>query len=66
MTVKRFGPVVLSLLMTIRQILSIFFSTYNFGHSITLIGFFGLFTVFGAIIVDIYSKYRINTGRRLR
>ncbi|KAF7638492.1 hypothetical protein Mgra_00002170 [Meloidogyne graminicola] len=60
MTVKRFGPVVLSLLMTIRQILSIFLSTFHFGHSINFFGFLGLFIVFTAIITNIYAKYRIN------
>ncbi|KAI6230182.1 Adenosine 3'-phospho 5'-phosphosulfate transporter 1 [Aphelenchoides fujianensis] len=57
-TIERFGPVVFSIVMVIRQICSIILSTIYFGHSINFVGILGLAIAFGSLFVDSYVKYR--------
>uniref|UniRef100_A0A914HHX1 Adenosine 3'-phospho 5'-phosphosulfate transporter 1 n=1 Tax=Globodera rostochiensis TaxID=31243 RepID=A0A914HHX1_GLORO len=64
MTIQHFGPVVLSVMMTLRQIFSIILSSVYFVHPIDFQGICGLSLVFGAIFVDIYGKFSKSVGRR--
>uniref|UniRef100_A0A183BLK5 Adenosine 3'-phospho 5'-phosphosulfate transporter 1 n=1 Tax=Globodera pallida TaxID=36090 RepID=A0A183BLK5_GLOPA len=64
MTIQHFGPVVLSVMMTLRQIFSIILSSVYFVHPINFQGICGLSLVFGAIFVDIYGKFSKSVGRR--
>eukprot|EP00634_Sargassococcus_sp_CCMP2135_P012590 CAMPEP_0198657002 /NCGR_PEP_ID=MMETSP1467-20131203/11246_1 /TAXON_ID=1462469 /ORGANISM="unid. sp., Strain CCMP2135" /LENGTH=428 /DNA_ID=CAMNT_0044393089 /DNA_START=100 /DNA_END=1386 /DNA_ORIENTATION=- len=48
-TIKTFGPVVFTIIMTTRQVFSIVISCIVFGHSIPLPSFVGALAVFGAI-----------------
>ena len=57
-TIKRFGPVVFTIIMTIRQMMSIILSNYQFGHEMNLQAYIGLFIVFGIIAFSINRKYK--------
>lgn len=57
MTIDEFGPVVLSIMMTLRQIFSLILSSFYFQHQISILGVFGLVLVFSAILGDTYRKY---------
>lgn len=45
-TVKEFGPVIFTIIMTTRQLFSLFFSCLIFAHPMQLSGWFGAFFVF--------------------
>ncbi|KAL3068125.1 hypothetical protein niasHT_027953 [Heterodera trifolii] len=64
LTIQNFGPVVLSVIMTLRQIFSIILSSLYFVHPINLQGFCGLFLVFGAIFFDACNKHSKSCGGR--
>lgn len=53
--IKRYGPVVFTIMMTTRQMLSILISNYYFGHDMPAQSYMGCLLVFGAIL---YSSYR--------
>lgn len=57
-TIKRFGPVVFTIIMTTRQMMSIVLSTILFGHSITTGGVVGALLVFTAIFHSVYRQTR--------
>ena len=57
-TIKRFGPVVFTIIMTTRQMMSIVLSTILFGHSITPGGVVGALLVFTAIFHSVYRQTR--------
>lgn len=76
-TIDRFGPVTLSVMMTIRQarnlvyvsdsriqIGSILLSVVAFGHQIPAIASLGLFITFGCLFLDIYLRYFKNSPHR--
>jgi adenosine 3'-phospho 5'-phosphosulfate transporter B2 len=52
-TIKRFGPIVFTIIMTTRQMMSIILSTILFGHSITPKGIVGALIVFASIFHSI-------------
>lgn len=54
-TLKEFGPVVFTIIMTTRQIFSLFFSLVLFGHSISSVGWISIICVF---LVVFYRLYR--------
>lgn len=53
--IKRYGPVIFTIMMTTRQMLSIAISNYYFGHEMPMQSLAGCFLVFSAIL---YSSYR--------
>lgn len=57
-TIKRFGPVVFTIIMTTRQMFSMVLSTIAFGHAMGVAAYAGAMIVFGAIF------YRIKRGGR--
>ncbi|KAI1719367.1 UAA transporter family domain-containing protein [Ditylenchus destructor] len=67
MTIDEFGPVALSVMMTMRQIFSIVLSSVYFSHPISILGVFGLAVCFGSIFADTYRKYFCdNTRTKIR
>jgi len=54
-TIKRFGPVVFTVIMTTRQMFSIVLSNYLFGHYMAAQAYLGAAIVF---LVLLYSAYR--------
>jgi adenosine 3'-phospho 5'-phosphosulfate transporter B2 len=56
-TIKEFGPIVFTIIMTVRQMISIFISAYKFGHDISVKAIFGAVIVFGVLFYQIRNKY---------
>lgn len=54
-TIKKFGPIVFTVIMTTRQMFSIVLSNYLFSHSMTLQNYLGASLVFAVLL---YSTYR--------
>lgn len=55
-TIKNFGAVVFTLIMTTRVLLSIALSCIMYGHKVTATGFFGLMLVMAAVLYRIRKK----------
>jgi len=56
-TIKEFGPIVFTIIMTVRQMISICISAYKFGHHISAKALVGAFIVFGVLFYQIRNKY---------
>lgn len=56
-TIKEFGPIVFTVMMTTRQLFSITISCIIFGHTISMISFAGAALVFSVIFYQIRRKY---------
>lgn len=56
-TIKEFGPIVFTIIMTTRQMISITLSAMVFGHEITSKALFGASVVFGVLFYQIRRKY---------
>ncbi|CAH2095014.1 unnamed protein product [Euphydryas editha] len=57
-TIARFGPVLFTIIMTLRQAVSILVSCAVYGHSISAIGGVGVVLVFTAVFLRIYCRKR--------
>ena len=53
-TLKEFGPVVFTIIMTTRQIFSLFFSLLLFGHTISAVGWVSIIAVFVVVFNRLY------------
>jgi len=56
-TIKEFGPIVFTIIMTVRQMISICISSYKFGHEISAKALVGAIIVFGVLFYQIRRKY---------
>lgn len=56
-TIKEFGPIVFTIIMTVRQMISICISAYKFGHEISAKAICGAIIVFGVLFYQIRNKY---------
>jgi len=56
-TIKEFGPIVFTIIMTTRQMISICLSAVIFGHVITIKALVGAVLVFGVLFYQIRRKY---------
>ncbi|KAL7521440.1 hypothetical protein ACHAWX_007434 [Stephanocyclus meneghinianus] len=61
-TIKEFGPIVFTVIMTTRQMISICISSVLFGHSMTIKALFGATLVFGVLFYQIRKKYMAKHG----
>ncbi|XP_023935226.2 adenosine 3'-phospho 5'-phosphosulfate transporter 1 [Bicyclus anynana] len=52
-TIARFGPVVFTIIMTLRQAVSILVSCVVFGHAVSPAGALGVLLVFGAVLLRV-------------
>lgn len=57
-TIKQFGPLIFTLIMTTRQALSIFISCVVYGHSMDLQAIVGVFLVFTSLFLRMYFNQR--------
>ena len=57
-TVKTFGPVIFTIIMTVRQVLSILLSCYIYNHTLTSTAMIGVVIVFIALFLRAYLKSR--------
>ena len=67
-TIKEFGPIVFTIIMTTRQMISICISSIVFGHAISIKAFLGAAVVFSVLFYQIRRKYyaRMNRGTEKR
>lgn len=63
-TIKEFGPIVFTIMMTTRQLFSITISCIIFGHVISKVAFAGAFLVFAVIFYQIRRKYLARMARQ--
>lgn len=63
-TIKEFGPIVFTVMMTTRQMFSITISCIIFGHEISLVSLVGAVLVFSVIFYQIRRKYLARMARR--
>ncbi|KAK4026039.1 hypothetical protein OUZ56_015065 [Daphnia magna] len=65
-TISKFGPVVFTIIMTVRQGLSILLSCLLYQHHLSPMGILGVFIVFLAIFLRMYYAQQHRKQRRLR
>lgn len=53
-TIKEFGPVIFTIMMTMRQLFSLFTSLLLFGHHISIFGWLSILSVFCVVFYRIY------------
>ena len=63
-TIKRYGPIVFTVIMTTRQMLSIVLSTILFGHTMGTEAMFGAVIVFLAVFHSIHRQVRESKERK--
>ncbi|CRK97715.1 CLUMA_CG011095, isoform A [Clunio marinus] len=63
-TISKFGAVIFTIIMTLRQALAILLSCIIYQHEISPLGIFGIVIVFLAIFIRVYSSHRLRTLRR--
>lgn len=56
-TIKEFGPIVFTIIMTTRQMISIVISSFVFHHAISMVALVGAVIVFGVLFYQIRRKY---------
>lgn len=61
-TIKEFGPIVFTVIMTTRQMISICISSFLFGHQMTVIALCGALIVFGVLLYQIRRKYKARNS----
>lgn len=62
-TIKEFGPIAFTVIMTTRQMISICISSFIFGHAMTWIALCGAVLVFGVLFYQIRRKYLARQNR---
>jgi adenosine 3'-phospho 5'-phosphosulfate transporter B2 len=62
-TIKEFGPIIFTIIMTTRQMFSICLSAFIFGHHISGKASFGATLVFSVIFYQIRSKYKARANK---
>lgn len=63
-TIKNFGPVVFTIIMTTRQMISMVISTILFGHPLSFGSYVGAFVVFGAVFYRIRRKHNEKKAKK--
>ena len=59
-TVKNFGPVVFSIIMSFRILFSTLLSCFVYSHPVTEMGVIGILIVFGAVTYRIQKQLELN------
>ena len=62
-TIKEFGPIVFTVIMTTRQMISICISSILFGHQMTIVALCGAVIVFGVLFYQIRRKYKARNAK---
>merc|ERR1719348_1597436 len=63
-TVITFGPVVFTIIMTCRQVVSVVISCIVFQHALAPIAIIGIFIIFSALFLKIYCGYRLKMMKK--
>lgn len=61
-TIKEFGPVVFTMIMTTRQMLSMMFSAVMFGHAVGALGYLGTALVFATVFRRLHREAMATSG----
>ncbi|XP_054617945.1 adenosine 3'-phospho 5'-phosphosulfate transporter 1 [Dunckerocampus dactyliophorus] len=62
-TINQFGAAVFTIIMTLRQAIAILLSCFLYGHTVTVVGGFGVAIVFLALFLRVYARSRMKSGR---
>lgn len=62
-TIKKFGPIVFTIMMTTRQMLSIIISNYVFNHPMSFQMYLGALLVFGSILHSTYRQFQKKSSQ---
>ena len=62
-TIKEFGPVVFTVIMTTRQMLSMVFSTIYFGHSMDTTSYLAVILVFGTVFYSVKRRKEASKSK---
>uniref|UniRef100_A0A336LWR1 Adenosine 3'-phospho 5'-phosphosulfate transporter 1 n=1 Tax=Culicoides sonorensis TaxID=179676 RepID=A0A336LWR1_CULSO len=63
-TLLKFGPIVFTIIMSLRQAVAILLSCIIYKHKIEAFGIFGIFVVFLAISIRFYGSHRLRQIRQ--
>ncbi|PWA27773.1 hypothetical protein CCH79_00000488, partial [Gambusia affinis] len=63
-TINQFGAAVFTIIMTLRQAFAILLSCFLYGHSVTIVGGFGVVVVFIALFLRVYARSRMKSSRQ--
>ena len=63
-TISTFGPVVFTIMMTCRQVVSVVLSCILFHHSMAPVAIIGIFIIFTAITLKIYCGYKMKMRKK--
>eukprot|EP00088_Acartia_fossae_P033489 TRINITY_DN3427_c0_g1_i5.p1 TRINITY_DN3427_c0_g1~~TRINITY_DN3427_c0_g1_i5.p1 ORF type:complete len:441 (-),score=63.22 TRINITY_DN3427_c0_g1_i5:183-1505(-) len=63
-TISTFGPVVFTIIMTIRQVFAVVLSCVFYGHAVSATSLIGIFIIFFALFLKIYCAYKIKQRRK--
>jgi adenosine 3'-phospho 5'-phosphosulfate transporter B2 len=63
-TIAKFGAVVFTIIMTLRQAIAILLSCLIYNHQISVLGIFGIIIVFFAVFLRVYCSHRVKVLRR--
>lgn len=63
-TIKEFGPIVFTIIMTVRQMISICISAWKFDHEIGGLALAGAALVFGVLFYQIRRKYEAQKAKK--
>ncbi|KAL0819154.1 hypothetical protein ABMA28_008409 [Loxostege sticticalis] len=64
-TIARFGAVVFTIIMTLRQAVSILLSCFVYGHRVSAGGGAGVLLVFAAALLRVYCRRRLRARRQV-
>nr|XP_057947593.1 adenosine 3'-phospho 5'-phosphosulfate transporter 1 [Doryrhamphus excisus] len=64
-TINQFGAAVFTIIMTLRQAIAILLSCFLYGHTVTVVGGFGVAIVFLALFLRVYARSRMKSSRRV-
>lgn len=59
-TIQSFGPIVFTIIMTTRMMLSILLSCILYNHPLSVQAVFGVLVVFIALFLRVYARYRLS------
>lgn len=63
-TIAKFGAIIFTIIMTLRQAIAILLSCLIYKHQISALGVFGIIIVFLAVFLRVYCSHRIKMLRR--
>ena len=59
-TISTYGPLVFTIIMTTRQVMSLLLSTFFYSHSMGTMGVLGVCVIFGSMFLNIYLQQTIG------